>query len=74
MEGDCKRLVNFQVDSYARSHNEVDKTLRGSKEQSSWPGWGQGSDCFFTVKFHRDEIHGMPPFPLASACLLSMCV
>lgn len=33
-----------------------------------------GSDSSFTVKFHRDETHGMPAFPPASACLLSMCV
>lgn len=30
MKEEGKRLVNFQVDSYAPSHNEMDKSLEGS--------------------------------------------
>lgn len=73
--GGCKRLVNFQVDSYATSHDEVDESLEASAGQCGGRGWRVGgSDSSFTVKFHRDETHGMPAFPPASACLLSMCV
>lgn len=40
--GDCKRLVNFQVDSYTTSHDEVDESLEASAGQCGGQGWRVG--------------------------------
>lgn len=42
MEGDSKKFVNFQVDLYAKSHNEVDMSLEGSSGQCSGRGGVRG--------------------------------
>lgn len=42
LEGDDKRLVNFQLDSYVTSHHEVAETLEGSAGQCSGRGRVRG--------------------------------